>query len=88
MRKYVRVPQWERRKWSHESLIYCRDCIFSKKEKEMKEKRGAEKWRGGLPGSPAVKREGWGEATSEGCECGWSHFKAGDEGSGAGRHRT
>lgn len=54
----------------------------------MKEKREAEKWRGGLPGSPAMKRDGWGEAASEGCECGWSHFKAGDEGSRAGRHHT
>ena len=58
------------------------------KKKEMKEKREAEKWRGGLPGSPAVKRGGWGEVASEGSESGWSHFKAGDEESGPERHHA
>lgn len=62
--------------------------FFKKKRRKWKRRERQKNGEGGLPGSPAVKRKGWGEAASEGCECGWSHFKADDEGSGAGRHHT
>lgn len=52
-RKYVRAPQRERRKWSHEGLIYHGGCIFKMKKKK-KEARKAGKLTAAPTGPPAL----------------------------------